>query len=234
MANERSAAALPPQGPNAEQIRFWNESAGPRWVAVHDRIARQLWPIGLEALDRAAIAPGSRVLDVGCGCGETTIEIARRVGPSGAVTGVDVSAVMLERAREDARAPNITYLLADAQTEALPEGAFDLLFSRFGVMFFSDPEAAFQNLRRALRRGARFTFLCWRALSENPWMTVPAAAVARLVAMPEVEPEAPGPFAFADADRVRGILTRAGFTGVSFERLDRMIQVGGRGELEEV
>jgi ubiquinone/menaquinone biosynthesis C-methylase UbiE len=221
--------------PNAEQIRCWNEVSGPKWVALHDKIDALIGALGLRALDRAEIAPGSRVLDVGCGCGDTTVEIARRIGPRGGVTGLDVSRVMLDRAGEAARAAaamNVTLEEADAQTVKLPAGSFDLLFSRFGVMFFSDPEAAFANLRRALRPRARLTFVCWRAPDQNPWTHVPLAALARHIHVPEIQLGAPGPFGFADDERVRGILRRAGFHDVAFEAVDELVSIGG-GELDE-
>ena len=226
----------PPPSPHAEQIRYWNENGGARWLANHDTIGRQIAPLGLEAIERAAIAPGARVLDVGCGCGDSTFEIARRVGPSGSVTGLDVSHVLLTRALERAAgagAANASFTLADAQTATLPEGAFDLLFSRFGVMFFGEPEVAFRNLRRALRPGARMTFLCWRDFAQNPMMHVPARAVASLVPMTPPAPGAPGPFAYADSARVRGFLSRAGFVDLAFEELDRPISIGAGAALDE-
>jgi SAM-dependent methyltransferase len=219
-------------GPNAEQIKHWNEVAGPKWVALHDQITSQIQPLGELALARAGVEPGDRVLDIGCGCGETSIAIARLVGPTGAVLGVDISAPMLERAREAAKAEgfeNVRFEEADAQTAAFPERAKDLLFSRFGVMFFSDPEAAFTNLRKALRPGGRMSFVCWRALDENPWMLTPALAVMPHIPLPPMDPSAPGPFAFADSGRVRGLLERAGFVEVAFEPVDRPLVVGGEG-----
>jgi len=223
MTNEAAAE------PNAAQIQHWNETAGPRWVAAHEAIGNQLRGLGREAMDRAAFAGGSRVLDVGCGGGETTVEIAGRVGPTGAVIGVDVSLPLLTHALTSARAAgiaNAAFTLADAQTAGLAGGAFDAVFSRFGVMFFSDPEVAFRNLRGALRPGGRLTFVCWRSFAENPLMEVPASAVATVTPLVPFDPHAPGPFAFADPERVRGMLERAGFAGVSFEKLDRLIPVG--------
>lgn len=166
-----------PTSPNAEQARLWGDTSGPIWVALSDAIGNQLRGLGREAMDRARFEPGDRVLDVGCGGGETTLEIAGRVGPRGSVTGVDISLPMLTHALESARAAGAgqaTFVLGDAQTAMLGEGLFDQLFSRFGVMFFDDPEAAFRNLRRSLRSGGRFTFLCWRAMTDNPLMRVPA------------------------------------------------------------
>jgi SAM-dependent methyltransferase len=231
-------ATADPNGPNADQIKHWNESAGPTWVALEEKISAQLRGLGELSMQRAAFAPGERVLDVGCGCGGTTIEIARRVGASGSVLGVDISAPMLDRAREAAReagVANARFEQADAQTAALPERAFDALYSRFGVMFFSDPEAAFSNLSRALRPGARLTFICWRKLTENPWIHVPMTAVMPHIAVAPPEPTAPGPFAFADGDRLRGILERAGFSDVSLEPVDQALSVGGPGaSLEDI
>ncbi|WP_437998707.1 methyltransferase domain-containing protein [Sorangium sp. So ce185] len=222
-------------GPNADQIQYWNEVGGPKWVALHDVISAQIRPLGALAMDRARIAAGERVLDVGCGIGDTTLELGRRVGPSGAVLGVDVSAPMLDRARAAAQAAgaaNVAFENADAQTAALP-GPFDVLYSRFGVMFFADPAAAFANLRKALRRGARLAFVCWRPLQENPWLLVPTLTVGRHLPLPQPDPHAPGPFALADAARVVDVLSRAGFVRVHCEPIDQELSVAGGRSLDE-
>jgi len=221
-------------GPNAQQIQYWNET-GQKWVALQKLIDDQIRPLGRRAMDRAALLPGERVLDIGCGCGDTTIELARRLAPGGSATGVDISAVMLERARQAAREQGVTasFELADAQTRAFAPASVDVLFSRFGVMFFADPTAAFANLRRALSAGGRLTFVCWQALSENPWMLVPfGAALQLLPPQPLPEPDAPGPFAFADPARVRSILTGAGFRDPEFEPVHETLRVGGGGGLD--
>jgi SAM-dependent methyltransferase len=226
---------LVPGGPNAEQIRYWNETAGPKWVALHDLINAQILPLGELAMERAAVCAGEHVLDIGCGCGETTIELARRCGRSGSTTGVDLSAVMLERARataRDAGIANARFEDADAQTHPFAEGALDVLFSRFGVMFFADPTAAFSNLHRALKSGGRLAFVCWQSLQQNPWALVPIMAAAQHITLPAPPaPGAPGPFGFADTERVRGILTTAGFSEVDFEPVTATLSVGGSNEI---
>ncbi|MBI1814419.1 MAG: class I SAM-dependent methyltransferase [Deltaproteobacteria bacterium] len=229
-------ATLEFSGPNAQQIQYWNEQAGPKWVALHDFINAQIEPLGRAAMDRARVTAGERVLDVGCGCGHTTLELARRVGPTGSALGVDISTTMLDRARADARAAglhNAQFEEADAQTHALPRAHFDLVFSRFGVMFFSDPTAAFANLQSALRPGGRVAFVCWQALPENPWMFVPLMAAAQYIQLPAPpEPGAPGPFAFADAERVRGILTGAGFVDVAIDPHNEVLAIGAGLDLD--
>ena len=222
---------------NAEQIRYWNEAAGPKWVSFQKVIDAQIAPLGERAMDRAGIAPGERVIDVGCGCGDTTIALARRVGPTGLVLGVDISAPMLERAAETARAAvaaNVRFENADAQTHRLSPGAFDVVYSRFGVMFFADPVAAFANLRAALRPGGRLAFVCWQALRENPWLFLALQAAAQhLTLPPPPAPDAPGPFSLADPERVRDIVARAGFERIALEDLRTALMLGGGGTLDQ-
>src|SRR5713226_2335853 len=139
---------------NQEQIRYWNEESGPRWVKQQKRLDVQLDLLGLAAMHRAEVKPGERVLDVGCGCGQTSLELAERVGPSGSVLGIDISQPMLARARErqnERGITNLEFVHADAQTYQCERERFDLIFSRFGVMFFADPVAAFANLGKMLR-----------------------------------------------------------------------------------
>lgn len=219
---------------NADQIDYWNAQVGETWASFQAQLDRQISPLGRAALDALAPAEGEAVLDIGCGCGETTIDLAARVGVAGRVVGVDISRPMLEVARHrpvpaGARRPE--FLELDAQTGDLGEARFDAAFSRFGVMFFSDPVAAFANLRRALKPQGRLTFVCWRPLSDNPWMLVPLeAARPSLPESPPLDPLAPGPFALSDPGRVRSILLAAGFGSLTIEPLDAMI---GGGDLEE-
>jgi ubiquinone/menaquinone biosynthesis C-methylase UbiE len=221
--------------PNARQLEEWNDATGRRWLERHESVDRQIAPFGHRAMERAAIRSGEHVLDVGCGCGETALDLARRVGDAGLVLGVDISRLLIEAARRLAKesgAANLRFEAADAQIYAFPSARFDLIFSRFGAMFFDDPEAAFRNLRSALRPGGRLVFVCWPAPRENLFVTIPLTAAARHISLPEpAEPDAPGPFAFADLDRVRRILSRAGFDAVETERLT--FKVGG-GTIDEV
>jgi SAM-dependent methyltransferase len=212
-------------GANADQTAYWNEAAGPTWAALQDVMDEQLRELGLRAM--AALSPraGEQLIDIGCGCGDTTLELARRVGPSGAVLGADISTPMLEVARARARAIGLSqasFVRADAQTHAFAPA--DGAFSRFGVMFFDDPPAAFANIRRALSPGGRLAFVCWRAMRENPWMTAPLDAAAHLLPpqAPPV-PHAPGPFGLADRDHLRGVLAAAGFAEISIEPHDQKI-----------
>jgi SAM-dependent methyltransferase len=225
-------------GPNAEQVRYWNETAAPKWIQYQTVLDTQLEGLGRMTMDRARLASGEHVLDVGCGCGATSRALATRVGASGSVHGVDISTPMLERARALAREAghaNVRFTNADAQTHRFEPAGADVLFSRFGVMFFADPPAAFRNLRGALRPGGRVAFVCWRPLAENPWLLVPLGAAAQHMQLPPPPaPGAPGPFAFADPERVRGILDQAGFTRIKLDPVNDTLTVGGGGLDEAV
>ena len=231
-----TSTTITAEGPNAEQIRYWNEQAGPKWVAMREQLDLQLAPLGLRGVDRASIVHGETVLDVGCGCGTTSLELARRTGETGNVLGVDVSAPMLDVARRrarDAGLRNVRFELADVQTHQFSCASRDVAFSRFGVMFFADPVAAFANVRRTLKPGGRLAFVCWQSLGVNPWMALPLAAVAQHVSLPPpAGPDAPGPFAFADRDRVAGILKNAGFSDVGFEAVEEPLTIGGTPDLD--
>ena len=222
--------------PNADQSQFWNELGGPKWVDLQEALDEQFAPLGAAAMDRAQVGPGDRILDIGCGCGHTSLELARRVRPNGSVLGNDISTPMLERAEaraNEAGIANVRFKNADAQIYAFEPSVFDLIYSRFGVMFFDDPPAAFENLLRALRPGGRMSFVCWREFEENPWLSVPLSAAAKHITIPERHPGAPGPLALSDPGRVRPILEGAGFSDVAFEGLDTTITIGGTGSLDE-
>ncbi len=213
---------------HAEQLEYWNGSAAALWVTRQHQMDAALALVADAAIALAAVQPGERVLDIGCGSGATSIALAGLVGPTGHVTGLDVSRPLIELARK--RSPgmvNLDWLLADAAAHDLPPGSANLLFSRFGVMFFGDPVAAFANLRRALRPGGRLVFACWRPLNENPWMLLPLQVVQKLVPpLPQRGRDEPGPFAFGDPERVTHILTTAGFSAPRFVRFEMAMVLG--------
>lgn len=222
---------------NLEQRTYWNDLAGPRWVKLQERLDAQIQPFGVAALQRAEIKTGERVLDVGCGCGQTTLDLARSVGTQGLVTGIDLSLPMLERARErkeEKGIANVEFFYADAQTYRFETSPYDLAFSRFGVMFFDNPTVAFTNLRSALRPRGRLCFVCWQGLEKNEWAKIPLAAAAQHVALPpQAVPGTPGPFAFADQIRVRQILKDARFIEVKFEAYETQLSMGGATTVDE-
>ncbi len=213
---------------NVAQEEYWNGRAGETWVELQRLLDMELRPLGREAHAALAPEPGERVLDIGCGAGETSLDLAAAVAPGGAVLGVDISRTLLELAARRAAEQGVDarFETADAQVSDFGGERFDAVFSRFGVMFFSDPAAAFANIRRALESGGRIAFVCWRPPAENPLMTAPfKAAEPMLPPMPPSDPLAPGPFAFADPERVRRILGEAGFGEIAIRPFDA--KVGG-------
>jgi SAM-dependent methyltransferase len=218
---------------NAAQIEDWNAALGRTWTQFQEQLERQLDPLGQETIRALAPVPGEHILDIGCGCGATTLDLAVRVGRGGSVVGVDVSVPMLDVARQRSRpadAGPAEFLQLDAQHDTLGS-AFDAAFSRFGVMFFSDPVAAFRNILTSLKHDGRLVFVCWRRLEENPWVRVPLeAAWPFLPGAAPADPTAPGPFAFAEASRVRSILIDAGFASVAATPFDSLI---GGADLEQ-
>jgi len=220
---------------NAQQLEYWGGAGGERWVAQQARRDELLGDFAQAALAKADPKPGEAVLDIGCGCGETAALLAERVGPEGSVIGADVSSPILAAARERlAGRANVELILGDAGAYPFQAASIDLLFSRFGVMFFGDPIAAFSNLREAMKPGGRLVFVCWRSPAENGWMTAPLAVTGPLLpqAPGPADPNAPGPFAFHDQARVARILTSAGFVNPAFEKFDQVIDVASGGGCE--
>lgn len=202
---------------NEEQIAYWNGDAGRKWAEKDDMMSAVLRPIAEDLLHHAELGGCHRVIDVGCGGGSDTLLLADALDPGAEILGVDISEPLLKVARArladmPGTGKKIDFVKADAATYSFEKGWFDGLFSRFGVMFFDDPGAAFGNLHRALQPASPIAFSCWQKLQQNPWVAVPLAAALRHVPPPErPDPEAPGPFAFAKPERVRGILRDAGF-----------------------
>jgi len=212
---------------NQDQVDFWNGRMGHEWVVLQERMDANLSAIHQVLMPFAAPRAGEAVLDIGCGTGTTSMALADAVGPNGRVTGLDVSREMLglARLRGQGRA-NLDFVESDASQAAFqPE--YDLLFSRFGVMFFDDPAAGFANMRKAAKPGGRIAFACWRTPQENLWASAPMAAAKPFLpdAAPP-DPLAPGPFALADAARVRAILEQAGFKDVRIEKFDGVMDMG--------
>jgi SAM-dependent methyltransferase len=221
---------------NSEMVELWNGPDSEAWVETPERYDAMLEPLGVLALDAAALRAGESVLDVGCGSGQLTLQAAERVGPTGRVVGADVSGPLVARARQrGADAGNVAFVEADAQVHDFGGPAFDAIVSRFGVMFFDDPATAFRNLRSAGNPSGRLAFVAWQAAPLNEWVMTPIGALVPHLGMPELPPPgSPGPFAFADADHVRSVLTAAGWRDVQVEGVETTVLVGGPGSAEDV
>ena len=217
-------------GPNASQIESWDGPGGQHWVAEAERYDRMTRSFGERIIEAAAPGPGEQVLDIGCGNGAVALAVSALVAPGGSVMGLDVSGPMLAYARrraEQARIASVSFRQGDAQVYPLPRAGFDAVVSRFGVMFFDDPVAAFANIGRALRPGGRIAFTCWRDLIVNDWLMVPAGAALQYVPMPDLgQPGAPGPFSLADPERVHQVLRDAAFAQIALEEITRPMPMG--------
>jgi ubiquinone/menaquinone biosynthesis C-methylase UbiE len=217
---------------NADQIAYWNGPGGQRWADRQQTQDVLLQPVADILIDRAKIKAGEHVIDVGCGSGAISIAAAEKVGPTGHVLGLDISGPMLARARQIAPADlPVDFVLADVTVHPFEPASFDLLVSRFGVMFFAEPARSFANLRKALKLRGRLAFACWREPRENPFFMAPLQAVYKHVPkLPQLGPEDPGPFSFASEQRVVRILSEAGFSGIAMEKCNLALDPAiGRG-----
>ena len=225
-------SVAPIHSDNAAQAEYWSCVAGPKWTDNQEHQDQVLRPVSDRLIAAAEPKPGDCVVDVGCGCGATTIDFAAHVIPGGRLLGLDISEPMLARARE--RAPRnlpIRFEHADATVYDFERRAADLIVSRFGVMFFADPTKSFANLRKSLKVGGRLAFACWREAKQNPFFILPLREAAKHAPpLPETNPEDPGPFAFANEARVRRILSDAGFAGIALTPHDLKLDIAvGRG-----
>ena len=209
----------------------WSGDMGDKWNKYLDQFESMIAPVGAAAIEHARFEPGETVLDIGCGGADTSLEIAKVVGTSGHVTGLDLSATLIATARQRAETNGVTntdFVCADAATVTLSKG-YDHLFSRFGLMFFEDPPAAFRHIHGLAQPGARLDFSCWAPPSENPWVSELLAIVADFVEMPPPDPTAPGPFTLADRDATLALLEQAGFKDVAFTLWTGQQLIGGAG-----
>ena len=223
---------------NTDQAERWNSGEDlAHWLTNQARYDRMNEPFAAMILAAAQLRPGGHVLDVGCGCGATTLAAARVVAPGQAV-GLDLSGPMLARARATAEAdglPNAVFQQGDAQVQPLEPARFDAVMSRFGTMFFADPVAAFANIRSATRPGGRLAFVCWQPLAAQQWLLVPGAALAEHVPLPAGfgSGDGPGMWAFSDPDRPREILAAAGWRDIEITAEHASVLVGGGGSVED-
>ncbi|MBM3646659.1 MAG: class I SAM-dependent methyltransferase [Alphaproteobacteria bacterium] len=209
----------------AEQLAFWNGPGGQGWLASYGRIERAIAEVGAVALAAAAARPGEQAIDIGCGTGGTTAALAKAVAPDGHVLGVDISQALIDHARAQ-NVANASFAVGDAAVHPFDGAHHDLVFSRFGVMFFAEPIVAFRNIRRALKSTGRLVLLVWRPAQENPWATVPVRAAQPFLPPQPRPPEDVGQFSFGDRARVEHILAEAGFGVPRFEPVDRPIWMG--------
>jgi SAM-dependent methyltransferase len=221
---------------NPAQAEYWNTKRGEQWVTHQDALDARFAGIRDQLLARAKMQPGERAIDIGCGTGATTLALAAAVGPRGKVLALDISAPMLEHARQRCGAEGleqVRFVCADAQSHAFERATQDLLVSRFGVMFFSDPVAAFANLGGALRPGGRLAFACWGPLDANPWFALPLAVGVQALGPPDPEPpRSPGPMAFAETAYVEEILAAAGFAEIRIDTVTEALPGARRAEEE--
>lgn len=201
---------------NADQAEYWSSPSGAKWVDFEGKLDAALAPALDQVLAVAGLSPGHTVLDIGCGTGISSLTAAQAVTPGGHVTGADISSVMLARAHTRAAgAKNLTFVETDVQSHDFRDAGFDRVISRFGVMFFENPVAAFANIARAMTPGGTLSFIAWSGMAANPWFRVPFEVASDLLGAPEPgDPRAPGPMAFQDIDYVTGILSDAGLTGI--------------------
>lgn len=225
-----TAAPAPPPSEDTEFVRFWNEVLVPKFIRFRHILVDGLTHHSEAVFPKLPVKKGDRVLDVGCGFGDTAIKLARIVGPEGEVVGIDCCDAFLSAAeadREQAGVKNLRFIRGDAEI-ALPDSAFDFVFARFGTMFFANPVAGLRNMRRALRPGGRMTHIVWRNPADNPWLSMAKDIVLRFLPPPGENARTcgPGPFSMDDEPMVRKMMEIAGYDDITFERVDAPVLVG--------
>jgi len=230
MAAHSETTAHAPQPQDSEFVQFWNEVLAPKFIRFRHVLVDGLTRHSEAVFPHLPVRRGDRVLDVGCGFGDTAMKLARLVGPDGEVVGIDCCDAFLAAAEADlahSRQSNVSFMRGDAEI-ALPEGAFDFVFSRFGTMFFANPVAGLRNMRRALRPGGRMSHIVWRDPVDNPWLSMAKDIVLQYLPAPGENARTcgPGPFSMADEPTVRKMMEIAGYTDLTFQRVDARVLVG--------
>ena len=201
---------------NVKQKEFWSGAGGDVWVDKQREMDIMLNPLGKNAINKIDFSDKLTILDIGCGCGDTSLDIAKKV-PEGKVLGLDISEPMLDRARNSANElslKNIDFEVKDVQTDSMPSEYFDVAFSRFGVMFFEDPYAAFKNIYTSIKQGGQLAFVCWQNPSLNPWQSLSIGVIKDFLDLPSPPPKSPGPFAFEDKSYLLDILQTSNFRNI--------------------
>ena len=213
---------------NEEQKDYWTNSAGKLWVKDKVEKDNMLEPLGNYALSKFNIIEGMNVLDIGCGTGITTTQIAKKINNIGYVSGLDFSETMINEAikySEKLGIKNINFAVKDIQNEELKILEYDAAFSRFGVMFFSNPIMAFKNIYSALKKNGILTFICWQSQKENPWYNSGLEIVKKYIDVPLPKENSPGPFAYADKSYIHNILTNSGYKDIEFYSYEKDIEL---------
>jgi len=213
---------------NKDQKEFWSGKGGDIWVERQKAMDTMLSPLGEEVIKKLNLSSKDKVLDIGCGCGSTSINIAENLSSNGSVTGVDISKPMLIRAEQSAKEKslnNIDFLLKDVQSENLPNEHFSVAFSRFGVMFFENPFEAFKNIYRSLKTDGRLGFVCWKSPKLNPWQSLSIQAIRKYIELPSYPKRNPGPFAFQERGYIEEIVNKANFKYLKVVALEKEVEM---------
>ena len=216
---------------NLKQKEFWSGAGGDVWVNKQKEMDIMLNPLGQRAIDKLALTPDKIILDIGCGCGATSLEIAKQI-PEGKLIGLDISVPMLDQASKLASEMSLTntdFQVKDVQVEELMYEYFDIAFSRFGVMFFEDPFEAFKNIHNSLKQGGQLSFVCWQNASLNPWQSLSIQVIKQFLDLPAPPPKSPGPFAFEDKEYIKEILEASGFQEIDItDNQEEIVMFSGK------